>query len=169
MTPDGGVLPGDRYCMFALLPCTRPPSNRVTRTNLGSRKELAQPVVVQSASAVESLPSTRLPATHAVAVTRRGGPGGRVAVRDAAVRRIAAQVSGQPDLGQVFQDVLHHAMELFEIEGAGLWTLEDGERPFRLAAEHGLAPALIEAISGPMPTPLAGMIVDIRPLRLMTE
>jgi len=110
-------------------------------------------VVVQSESAVESLPSTRLPAAHAVAVTGRDGPGGGVAVRDAAVRRIAAQVSGQPDLGRVFDDVLHHAMELFEIEGAGLWTLEEGERPFRLAAEHGLAPALIEAISGPTPTP----------------
>ena len=104
MTPDGGVLPGDRYCMFALLPCTRPPSNRVTRTNLGSRQELAQPVVVQSESAVESLPSTRLPATHAVAVTRRGGPGGRVAVRDAAVRRIAAQAEFTPKFVQTQEE-----------------------------------------------------------------
>ena len=71
-----------------------------------------------------------------------------VAARDAPLRRIAAEVSGHRELGQIFEDVLRHSMDLFGAERAGLWTVEEGERPFRLAAQRGVAPAFIEAISG---------------------
>ena len=108
-------------------------------------------MAVPSEAAVASLLRPPLLAAHAVAAAGRGGPGDVVAGRDAAVRRIAARASGQRDLGQVLEDVLHHAIDLFGLEGAGIWTLEDGERPFRLAAERGLAPVLIEAISGSTP------------------
>ena len=71
-----------------------------------------------------------------------------VADRDAALRRIAAQVSSHRDLGQIFEDVVRHSMDLFGAERAGLWTMEDGERPFRLAAQRGLGPAFLEAVAG---------------------
>ena len=108
-------------------------------------------MAVPSEPAIASLQPPRPPAAHAVAPTGHSDPGDDVVPREAAVRRNAAQVRGQGDLGQVLEDVLRHARERFGGVGAGLWTLEDGERPFRLAAEHGLAPALIEAISGSTP------------------
>ncbi len=92
-----------------------------------------------------------LPDTDAVTVEAPEAPADARTGRRAAVRRIAAQAGGQRDLGQAYEFVLGHAAELCDAEGAGLWILEDGERPFRLAAEHGLSPALIEAISVPTP------------------
>ncbi len=41
-------------------------------------------------------------------------------------------------LDRTFEDVLDHAMALFGADKAGLWVLEDGERPFHLAAHRGL-------------------------------
>ena len=70
------------------------------------------------------------------------------ASRDAAVRRIAVEVSSDRDLTRIFDHVLSHAMDLFGAERAGLWTVEDGDRPFRLAAQRGLGMPFIEAVAG---------------------
>jgi len=78
----------------------------------------------------------------------RRGRGAMPVVRDAALRRISTEVAGPRDLQQVFEHVLRHSMDLFGAERAGLWTVEDGERPFHLAAERGLSPAFIEAVVG---------------------
>jgi len=78
----------------------------------------------------------------------RRGHKAAVADRDAAVQRIAAEVSGHRDLARIFEHVLRHAMDLFGAERAGLWTVEEGERPFRLAAQRGLSQPFVEAVTG---------------------
>ena len=108
-------------------------------------------MVVSPKSVAESLSGRPLPAADAVTIEAPGAAIDVSAARHAAVGRIAAQAGGQRDLGQAYEFVLHHAMELFGAEQAGLWILEDGEHPFRLAAEHGVSPILVQAISGPLP------------------
>ena len=88
------------------------------------------------------------PSVPAASGRVRRGYDAAVADRDAALLRIAAEVSSHRDLGRIFEDVLRHSMDLFGAERAGLWTVGDGERPFLLAAQRGLRPAFIEAIAG---------------------
>jgi GAF domain-containing protein len=54
------------------------------------------------------------------------------------------------DIGRTFEDVLDHAIALFGADKAGLWILEDGERPFHLAAQRQLGDDFL------------GMVADVR-------
>lgn len=82
---------------------------------------------------------------------RRGGDAGARAAeparREVALRRIATELSTRRDLAGIFDDLLGHAVELTGADGAGLWTVEAGERLFRLAAERGLGPDLLAAVA----------------------
>jgi diguanylate cyclase (GGDEF)-like protein/PAS domain S-box-containing protein len=60
----------------------------------------------------------------------------------------AAPASSQRDLQQVFEHVLHHSIDLFGADQAGLWTVEEGPRPFHLAAQLGLSSPFIKAVTG---------------------
>ena len=51
------------------------------------------------------------------------------------------------DLNRIFDDVLDHSVSLFEADKAGLWTVEDGDHPFRLAAHRELGAKLLTAIA----------------------
>ena len=64
----------------------------------------------------------------------------------AALRRIVGEVSANLELGDVFEDVLDSSQELFGADVAGLWLLEPGTHPFRLAAHRDLDPDLIDAV-----------------------
>jgi hypothetical protein len=69
-------------------------------------------------------------------------------VRDTdALRRIASEVSGKLDLQAVFAAVLDHSAELFGNERSGLWLIEPGEFPFRLAAQRGIPGALRDEVA----------------------
>ncbi len=115
-------------------------------------------MAARSRSAAGSLQDSGGPAAPARPARARVGrdgavPAGRavdqaVADRHAAIRRIAAEMSGHSGLASVYEDVLRHAIELFGAERAGLWTVEDGDRPFRLAAQRGLTPTIIAAVDG---------------------
>ena len=65
---------------------------------------------------------------------------------DGTLQRIAAEMSDHRDLGQIFEHIVRHSMDLFGAQRAGLWTFEDGERPFHLATQRNLAPAFIAAV-----------------------
>ncbi len=67
--------------------------------------------------------------------------------RDEALRRIAAAVSGRTDLATLFDDVIAYTSAFFSVERAGLWLIEDADRPFRLAAHRGLSPGLRQTVS----------------------
>ena len=67
--------------------------------------------------------------------------------RTAALRRIAAEVSGRHDLDGLFRDVIDEAFTLFGVDQAGLWTYDDGPRPLRLVAQRGLSPEILEIIA----------------------
>ncbi len=80
-----------------------------------------------------------------------------VSARPAEVSARPAEVSARPadahrpmagghrDLDRIFDDVLDHSVALFGADKAGLWTVEDGDHPFRLAAHRGLGPAFLAA------------------------
>ncbi len=67
--------------------------------------------------------------------------------REAALERIAAEVNAHRDLVRIFDDVLDHSLALFGADRAGLWILEEGDQPFRLAAHRGLDDGLLEAVA----------------------
>ncbi len=72
---------------------------------------------------------------------------GSGAERAEVLRRVAGEVSANLELEEVFQDVLDASRELFGAEVAGLWLLNPGRHPFRLAAQRGVAAELIEAVT----------------------
>jgi diguanylate cyclase (GGDEF)-like protein/excisionase family DNA binding protein len=69
------------------------------------------------------------------------------AARGDALRRIAAEVSGFPDLPTLFEDVLDDSFALFGVDRAGLWLYDGSARPFTLASQRGLPPAIVEAVA----------------------
>ncbi len=72
---------------------------------------------------------------------------GSGAERAEVLRRVASEVSANLELEEVFQDVLDASGELFGAEVAGLWLLNPGRHPFRLAAQRAVAAELIEAVT----------------------
>jgi diguanylate cyclase (GGDEF)-like protein len=77
-----------------------------------------------------------------------------------ALRRLAAEVSGQLDLETLFADVVADAMALFSLARMGLWLYDSTHsHPFSLAAQHGLSPAVIEWVSSlEMDSPAVGLV-----------
>ncbi len=74
-------------------------------------------------------------------------PARRARARRAVDRRLAGGVSSHRDLGRIFDDLLDHSMALFGADKAGLWTVDEGDHPFRLAANRGLGAAFLAAVA----------------------
>ena len=64
------------------------------------------------------------------------------------LRRIVAEVSGTLDPKRLFDDVLDSSHELFGTNVSGLWLLEPGDYPFRLAAHRELPPEMETVVAG---------------------
>jgi diguanylate cyclase (GGDEF)-like protein len=79
--------------------------------------------------------------------------------RAEALGRIAAEVSGRRDLTGLFHDIIDEAFKLFGVDRAGLWTYDPAqEKPLELAAQRGLPPIIVEAVTSlPKDAPTAGM------------
>jgi diguanylate cyclase (GGDEF)-like protein/excisionase family DNA binding protein len=69
------------------------------------------------------------------------------AARADALRRIAAEVSGAPDLPTLFEDVLDDSVGLFGVDRAGLWLYDGTSHPFKLATQRGLPAAIVDAVA----------------------
>jgi diguanylate cyclase (GGDEF)-like protein len=67
--------------------------------------------------------------------------------RATALRRLVAEASANLDLDEVLHDVLDSAQELFGADAAGLWLLETGEHPLRLAASRNLDDEVVAAVA----------------------
>ena len=67
--------------------------------------------------------------------------------RAAALRRIAADVSGRQDLDGIFRDVIGEAFALFGVDQAGLWTYHDGPTALKLVAQRGLSSEILEVVA----------------------
>jgi diguanylate cyclase (GGDEF)-like protein len=87
-------------------------------------------------------------------LARRGPDGNRMRmIRDPragvdALRRLAAEVSGQLDLETLFADVVADAMDLFALARIGLWRYHaDRRHPLTLAAQHGLSDEILGWVS----------------------
>ena len=94
---------------------------------------------------------------------RRRGPDARVPpqaapaapadpTRAEALSRIAAKVSGRRELAGLFDDIIDEAFALFGVDRAGLWVYDRAaERPLALAAQRGLPPIILDAVSSLTP------------------
>ncbi len=136
-----------------------PPPSAFLTTGQAARIAGVHPSTVRAWCATGRLPSERvgrrerrlrradLDAFIARGRTPRESSRPAAPVRDEALRRIAAEVSHRLDLEAVFEDVLESSVALFGADRAGLWLMEDGPRPFRLAAHRSLSPALLDAVA----------------------
>ncbi len=78
--------------------------------------------------------------------------------RPDALRRMAAELSGAPDLPSLFEDVLDESMTIFSADRAGLWLYDGSTHPFHLAGARNLPGDLIEWVAAlPIDAPAAGI------------
>ncbi|HEX5824311.1 MAG TPA: diguanylate cyclase [Candidatus Limnocylindrales bacterium] len=86
-----------------------------------------------------------------------------------ALRRLAAEVSGQLDLETLFADVVADAVSLFSLARMGLWLYDAAHsHPFSLAAQHGLSPVVIDWVSSlGFDSPAVGLVA-VRTGKVMT-
>ena len=83
---------------------------------------------------------------------RAAAPAPADPTRAEALGRIAAKVSGRRDLASLFDDIIDEAFGLFGVDRAGLWLYDStAERPLTLAAQHGLPPIILDAVSSLTP------------------
>jgi diguanylate cyclase (GGDEF)-like protein len=75
------------------------------------------------------------------------GNAGAQEAREAALRRVVAEVSANLDLDAVLEDVLDFSQALFGAEVAGLWLLQPRRHPFELVAQRGLDRELIDIVA----------------------
>ena len=108
-------------------------------------------------------------------LVRRGPEGPRArAIRDPragaeALRRLASEVSGQIDLGTLFEDAVADAVSLFGLARMGLWLYRAGRaHPFTLAAQQGVSDEVLDWVSGLSGDSSAVGLAAIRRREVMT-
>ena len=65
----------------------------------------------------------------------------REVTRSRALRHVTQELAGQLDLNTVLDDIVDRTRTLFDADKAGLWLIEEGVHPFRVAAFRGLGDA----------------------------
>ncbi|HEX2194324.1 MAG TPA: GAF domain-containing protein, partial [Candidatus Limnocylindria bacterium] len=70
----------------------------------------------------------------------------REVTRARALRHVTQELTGQLDLNAVLDDIVDRTRSLFDAEQAGLWLLDESDRPFRPAAIRGLSDEFNEAV-----------------------
>ncbi|TAK01815.1 MAG: EAL domain-containing protein [Chloroflexota bacterium] len=64
-----------------------------------------------------------------------------------ALRRLAAELSGNPDVGRLLDDVLEDSIRLFQADRVGLWQWDPRrERPLELAASRNVPTGIIDYV-----------------------
>ena len=92
-------------------------------------------------------PRGRRSSTRPIPAPRRRTPA-TDPTRAEALGRIAAEVSGRRDLTGLFHDIIDEAFKLFGVDRAGLWTYDAAlDRPLEIAAQRGLPPVIVDAVS----------------------
>src|SRR3954465_13275186 len=87
-----------------------------------------------------------LPAVHAPRADPHTATTRVEDARAAALRGGVAEVSGNLELDEVFDDVLESTRQLFGTDAAGLWLLTPNRFPFRLASPQALPQELIDPL-----------------------
>ncbi|MEO8571355.1 MAG: EAL domain-containing protein [Chloroflexota bacterium] len=110
-----------------------------------------------------------VPAHERPATDHPAAPSADHPTRADALRRFAAEVSGQQDLAALFEDVIHESFTLFGVDAAGLWTYDGSSAPLHLAAQRGVAEAVLRTIAAlPRDASTAGMeAMSRREVRVM--
>ncbi|HEX6655652.1 MAG TPA: GAF domain-containing protein [Candidatus Limnocylindria bacterium] len=62
----------------------------------------------------------------------------REVTRARALRHVTQEMTGQLDLNAVLDDIVDRTRSLFDADKAGLWLLDDSDRPFKTAAARSL-------------------------------
>ncbi len=75
----------------------------------------------------------------------------REVTRARALRTVLKDLTGTLDLAAVLGDVVDLTRSLFDADKAGLWLTSAGERPFEVAAHHGLSQDFLDRVAALRP------------------
>ena len=67
--------------------------------------------------------------------------------RARALRSVTRQLTGTLELRSLLGEVVELTRTMFEAEKAGLWLIDEGDHPFKIAAHHGLSDAFLEQVT----------------------
>ena len=67
--------------------------------------------------------------------------------RAQALRSVTKELTGTLVLGSVLGEVVELTRTMFEADKAGLWLIDDGEHPFKVAAHHGLSDSFLARVT----------------------
>ncbi len=119
---------------------------------LATRRHVVGALVMDEASAarlsppfIRSLQATLSTSMASVVLLGRAR---REIKRARALRSVIKELTGTLDLTAVLADVVHLTRSLFEADKAGLWLVSGDERPFAVAAQHGLTQAFLDRVEG---------------------
>ena len=122
---------------------------------LGTRRGPAGLLVLDAASAEQLSPSFRrsLAATAATTLATSAllGRARRELARARALRSVTKELTGTLDLTALLGEVVELTRTLFDADMAGLWLVTAGERPFTVAAQHGLSDQFLESVDSLRP------------------
>jgi len=118
---------------------------------LATRRGTVGSLVIDAASVTAMAPSfvraVATTAATALASSRLLSHARRELRRARALRSVTKELTGTLELGSLLGEVVDLTRSLFEADKAGLWLVEEGERPFRIVAQHGLGDAFLERVS----------------------
>ena len=67
--------------------------------------------------------------------------------RARALRSVTKELTGTLELGSLLGEVVELTRTMFDADKAGLWLVDEGEHPFKIAAHHGLSDAFLERVT----------------------
>ena len=67
--------------------------------------------------------------------------------RARALRSVTKELTGTLELGSLLGEVVELTRTMFDADKAGLWLVDEGEFPFKIAAHHGLSDAFLERVT----------------------
>ena len=118
---------------------------------LAGRKEPIGFLLID-ASSVDRMPSSFVRAivstmATALASSRLLVRARRELRRARALRSVTKELTGTLDLGSVLGDVVELTRRMFDADKAGLWLVDDGDHPFKIAAHHGLSDGFLAQVT----------------------
>ncbi|HEX7195750.1 MAG TPA: GAF domain-containing protein [Candidatus Limnocylindria bacterium] len=142
---------------FASPPASRRPDGEPSPTDgpdrivpLAARQRTVGLLLVDEAS-VERMPASLRRAivttvATALASSRLLVRARRELRRARALRSVTKELTGTLELGSLLGEVVELTRTMFEAEKAGLWLVDDGDHPFKIAAHHGLGESFLKQV-----------------------
>ena len=109
-------------------------------------------LLILDAPSVDRMPSSFLRALAATMATALASSrllvrARRELRRARALRSVTKELTGTLELGSLLSEVVELTRTMFEADKAGLWLIDDGDRPFKVAAHYGLSDGFLAQVS----------------------